>query len=132
MSAREWRRIQTTMYVIIATAISLSTRQQIFRVWNENFLWSAPSYFVGAGVAAISAWMVIDHAHWLAGLATAPLYLTYRTYLKNLEASAEHGLPLDADIVMDVRFLPNPHWVESLRPLPGTDPRHPASSCRHD
>ena len=35
----------------------------------------------------------------------------------------KHGLPLDADIVMDVRFLPNPHWVEELRPLTGHDPR---------
>jgi UPF0042 nucleotide-binding protein len=34
----------------------------------------------------------------------------------------KHGLPLDADIVMDVRFLPNPHWEESLRPLTGHDP----------
>lgn len=33
----------------------------------------------------------------------------------------KHGLPLDADIVMDVRFLPNPHWVEALRPLTGLD-----------
>ncbi len=31
------------------------------------------------------------------------------------------GLPLDADIVLDVRFLPNPHWVEGLRELAGTD-----------
>lgn len=35
----------------------------------------------------------------------------------------KHGLPLDADIVMDVRFLPNPHWEEELRPLTGHDPR---------
>lgn len=34
----------------------------------------------------------------------------------------KHGLPLDADIVMDVRFLPNPHWDEELRPLTGHDP----------
>ena len=34
----------------------------------------------------------------------------------------KHGLPLDADIVMDVRFLPNPHWEEDLRPLTGHDP----------
>lgn len=34
----------------------------------------------------------------------------------------KHGVPLDADIVMDVRFLPNPHWDESLRPLTGHDP----------
>lgn len=29
------------------------------------------------------------------------------------------GLPLDADIVLDVRFLPNPHWVDELRPHTG-------------
>jgi UPF0042 nucleotide-binding protein len=33
----------------------------------------------------------------------------------------KHGLPLDADIVMDVRFLGNPHWDEDLRPLTGHD-----------
>jgi UPF0042 nucleotide-binding protein len=33
----------------------------------------------------------------------------------------KHGLPLDADIVMDVRFLPNPHWDDELRPLTGFD-----------
>ena len=34
----------------------------------------------------------------------------------------KHGLPLDADVVLDVRFLPNPHWVDELRPLTGHDP----------
>jgi UPF0042 nucleotide-binding protein len=34
----------------------------------------------------------------------------------------KHGMPIDADIVMDVRFLPNPHWDETLRPLTGHDP----------
>jgi UPF0042 nucleotide-binding protein len=33
----------------------------------------------------------------------------------------KYGIPLDADVVMDVRFLPNPHWEESLRPLTGLD-----------
>ncbi|MCQ3811527.1 MAG: RNase adapter RapZ [Acidimicrobiia bacterium] len=31
----------------------------------------------------------------------------------------KHGIPLDADLVLDCRFLPNPHWVEELRPLTG-------------
>lgn len=31
------------------------------------------------------------------------------------------GLPLDVDIVLDARFLPNPHWNEQLRPLSGID-----------
>jgi UPF0042 nucleotide-binding protein len=33
----------------------------------------------------------------------------------------KYGLPLDADIVLDVRFLPNPHWVPELRPRTGQD-----------
>ena len=34
----------------------------------------------------------------------------------------KYGLPVDADMVVDVRFLPNPHWVPELRPLTGLDP----------
>ena len=33
-----------------------------------------------------------------------------------------HGVPQDADLVFDVRFLPNPHFVASLRPKTGRDP----------
>lgn len=33
----------------------------------------------------------------------------------------KHGLPIDADFVFDVRFLPNPHWDINLRPLTGLD-----------
>jgi RNase adapter protein RapZ len=33
----------------------------------------------------------------------------------------KHGIPLDVDLVFDVRFLPNPHWDENLRPLSGLD-----------
>jgi RNase adapter protein RapZ len=33
----------------------------------------------------------------------------------------KNGLPLDADLVFDCRFLPNPHWVDELRPQTGLD-----------
>jgi UPF0042 nucleotide-binding protein len=33
----------------------------------------------------------------------------------------KHGLPMDVDLVFDCRFLPNPHWVDELRPLTGLD-----------
>lgn len=33
----------------------------------------------------------------------------------------KYGIPLDADLVFDVRFLPNPHYVEHLRPLTGNE-----------
>jgi diguanylate cyclase (GGDEF)-like protein/putative nucleotidyltransferase with HDIG domain len=64
----------------IATAIGLSTRHSIVRVWNENFLWSAPSYFFGAGAAAIAAAIVGRGGYWMALLTAAPVYLIYRTY----------------------------------------------------
>jgi UPF0042 nucleotide-binding protein len=35
----------------------------------------------------------------------------------------KHGAPRDADMVLDVRFLPNPHWEAELRPLTGFDPQ---------
>ena len=79
-SARR-RRTSCSTRCSIATAIALSTQQPIVSVWNENFLWSAPSYFVGAGAAALAR---LDRrrvsGYWLAPLAAAPLYLTYRTY----------------------------------------------------
>jgi UPF0042 nucleotide-binding protein len=34
----------------------------------------------------------------------------------------KRGLPSDADLVFDVRMLPNPHWVKELRLLTGLDP----------
>ena len=34
----------------------------------------------------------------------------------------KYGLPVDADLVIDCRFLPNPHWVPELRPRTGVDP----------
>jgi UPF0042 nucleotide-binding protein len=33
----------------------------------------------------------------------------------------KYGMPVDADIVVDFRFLPNPHWIEELAPLTGRD-----------
>ncbi len=33
----------------------------------------------------------------------------------------KHGIPVDVDLVLDCRFLPNPHWVEELRPQSGQD-----------
>ncbi|HUC76441.1 MAG TPA: HD domain-containing phosphohydrolase [Vicinamibacterales bacterium] len=74
----------TTYFVfntaLVATAIALSTRQPVFRVWHENFLWSAPSYFFGAGAAAIAAAIVVRGGYWMAPLTAAPVYLIYHTY----------------------------------------------------
>lgn len=35
----------------------------------------------------------------------------------------KYGIPIDADIVMDVRFLPNPFYIPQLKPFTGLDRR---------
>jgi diguanylate cyclase (GGDEF)-like protein/putative nucleotidyltransferase with HDIG domain len=67
----------------VASAIALSMRQPLFKVWHENFLWSAPSYFVGAAAAALAAWLMglqNTWAVWVLVLAAFPIYLTYKSY----------------------------------------------------
>jgi UPF0042 nucleotide-binding protein len=44
----------------------------------------------------------------------------------------KHGVPFDADLVFDVRFLPNPHFVEALRPLDGRDARVREFILKHE
>lgn len=41
--------------------------------------------------------------------------------LSLLSFGFRNGLPLEADVVMDVRFLPNPYFIEDLKPLSGLD-----------
>lgn len=43
----------------------------------------------------------------------------------------KHGIPIDADYVFDVRFLPNPHWDPKLRPMSGLDRPVSAFMDRH-
>jgi RNase adapter protein RapZ len=51
----------------------------------------------------------------LAGELSNQLLMTFVSF------GYKYGLPLEADVVLDARFLPNPHWVEELRPLTGQD-----------
>jgi UPF0042 nucleotide-binding protein len=44
----------------------------------------------------------------------------------------KHGVPLDADLVFDARFLPNPHFVPTLKPLTGRDRRVVRYMERHE
>ena len=46
-----------------------------------------------------------------------------RMALTFLSFGYSHGIPQEADLVMDVRFLPNPFFVEELKDLPGSDSR---------
>jgi diguanylate cyclase (GGDEF)-like protein/PAS domain S-box-containing protein len=77
----------------MATAVGLSTGQGVAKVWQSNFLWTAPSYFVGAGAAAGAAAAWAAGWGWLLPLAIAPVYLTfrsYRVYLDRIAAEQRH------------------------------------------
>jgi diguanylate cyclase (GGDEF)-like protein/putative nucleotidyltransferase with HDIG domain len=65
---------------LVATAIALVAQGNVVSTWHKNFLWSAPSYFVGATTAAMAAWAVHNLGLWVAPLTFAPIYLTYHTY----------------------------------------------------
>jgi UPF0042 nucleotide-binding protein len=45
-----------------------------------------------------------------------------QTRVTLLSFGYKYGLPMDADLVVDMRFLPNPHWIPELRPFTGQDP----------
>ncbi len=47
---------------------------------------------------------------------------TARTQVTVTSFGFKHGVPPDVDLVLDCRFLPNPYWVEELRPYSGRDP----------
>jgi diguanylate cyclase (GGDEF)-like protein/putative nucleotidyltransferase with HDIG domain len=88
----------TTAYYLLNTglltlAIALSTGEGLRTFWREHFLWSAPSYYVGAAAAALVVWAVQQGGVWLATLALAPLlliYQGYRLYLDRIEDERRH------------------------------------------
>lgn len=51
----------------------------------------------------------------LAGDLEEAMYVTFLSF------GYKYGVPTEADIVLDARFLPNPHWIEEMRPLSGRD-----------
>jgi RNase adapter protein RapZ len=50
------------------------------------------------------------------------LPLPPRTSLSLVSFGYKYGLPVDADLIFDARCLPNPHFVDALRPLTGREP----------
>ena len=46
---------------------------------------------------------------------------TTRLQISVVSFGFKYGVPVDADLLADMRFLPNPHWIDELRPLTGQD-----------
>jgi diguanylate cyclase (GGDEF)-like protein/PAS domain S-box-containing protein len=85
--------------ILVATVIGLSSRQHLWKVWYTDFLWTGPSYFVGAAAASAAAAAWTLGWGWLIPLAAAPVYLTfrsYRVYLDRIAAETKHHTEIQA------------------------------------
>lgn len=67
--------------VLVSLAISLTSREFVLPTWKKNFLWSAPSYVLGAGLAMVIVDLVRDGSRWWVVIFSLPVYLTYRSFL---------------------------------------------------
>jgi len=75
---------------VVATCGALQARQPIWQTWKKHYLWTSITYFAGASAAAVIA-KLIQQFGFYALVITIPIiaivFFTYRTYLKNIEAS---------------------------------------------
>ena len=71
--------------VLTAAVIGLTTRRSIIKIWDENFLWGAPNYFIGALAATVAVQSVTRYGLQAVVLLVAPLYLAFRLYKAYLD-----------------------------------------------
>jgi diguanylate cyclase (GGDEF)-like protein/putative nucleotidyltransferase with HDIG domain len=79
--------------LLVSTAVALSTRRPVLGVWHDDFLWSAPGYFVGAAVGAGFLALADRSLFWVALAAAIPLGLTfraYKVYLQRIQREQRH------------------------------------------
>jgi PAS domain S-box-containing protein len=66
---------------LVALAVAWSTGQPPWSCWHENFLWSAPAYYLSLGLAGLGALLIQEGVEPAAALVLAvPAFLTYRAY----------------------------------------------------
>jgi diguanylate cyclase (GGDEF)-like protein len=66
--------------ILVAAVIGLTTGQSIIKIWDHEFLWSAPNYLIGALAATVAVQSVGRYGLQAIALLIAPLYLAYRLY----------------------------------------------------
>jgi signal transduction histidine kinase/ActR/RegA family two-component response regulator len=79
---------------LVAVLQSLKIDQPFWQTWRRYYLWSSVTYFAGASAAGIVS-KLVSSVGFYGVMATAPIiaivYVTYSTYLKNIEASARQA-----------------------------------------
>jgi len=65
---------------VASLAASLTSREMLLPSWQKHFLWSAPGYYIGAGLAVVIAELSRGGLQWWAVVFSVPVYLTYRAF----------------------------------------------------
>ena len=114
---------------LVAAAVAWSTHQGIVRVWQRNFLWSAPSFFAGAvlAAAATAAWER-GLIGWLLLLA-APAYLVFRSYHTVVSRLREEQE--ETRRAMDVQLATTEALALAIEAKAGCTPEHVRSIQRY-
>jgi diguanylate cyclase (GGDEF)-like protein len=71
--------------VLIAAVIGLTTGRSTIKTWDQDFLWGAPHYVIGALIATVAVQSVSRYGVQAVALLIAPLYLAYRLYKAYLD-----------------------------------------------
>jgi signal transduction histidine kinase/ActR/RegA family two-component response regulator len=83
-----------TNTALIAVEKSCKLNQSFWQTWKTYYLWTSVTFFAGASLAGLTAHLVNAFGFY-AVLATVPIiaiiFLTYQTYLKNIEVAAAHA-----------------------------------------
>src|SRR5947207_5973053 len=75
---------------LVAIYTALKTDQPLFATWRKSYLWTSISYFAGASIASIAVHVLKGLSIYAILMITpimAIIYITYKTYLRNVEAS---------------------------------------------
>ncbi|HVZ21978.1 MAG TPA: ATP-binding protein [Vicinamibacterales bacterium] len=93
----------TTYFIVntllVALAIALTAGANPRRVWDREFFWSAPGYFLSTAVGALAALVLMSQTYLLLPLVAAPLYISYRAYevsVRRINEERRHARELGA------------------------------------
>jgi diguanylate cyclase (GGDEF)-like protein/putative nucleotidyltransferase with HDIG domain len=80
--------------ICVSLAVGLSSRKSMFRLWHDNFLYTAPSFFVAGLLAYFASWLAARFPA-TALMVIVPIlyicYYSYRVYIKSLENEKKHA-----------------------------------------
>lgn len=74
---------------LIGCVLVVTSRDTLRRVWRNTFLWSAPTYYLGAAVALLAVEFARQDRAWWVLVLALPVFLIYRSYRSNIERLAE-------------------------------------------